>query len=127
MSNSWWAAKLAGQTPPAPSHPTPPIPLYPQHQPQASSPAVVQQQPQPRQAINPLDKQNGPKTFSEALSAGVPGPAGRLEGHLSCPNCGSATGYTQYSQMPGNRPRPHCYECGYNGHFSQGQEANWVV
>jgi len=57
------------------------------------------------------------------------GEATKLEGNLSCPQCGSPTGYTTYSStmMHGTRPRPHCFECGYNGLFQQADQANWTT
>ena len=57
------------------------------------------------------------------------GEAHRLEGALSCPQCGSPTSYTNYSStmMHGTRPRPHCFECGYNGLFQQADQANWTA
>jgi hypothetical protein len=52
---------------------------------------------------------------------------------LACPACGSHTGYTEYSaaghsgsMINGQRPRGHCFECGYNGHFTQGLESSWA-
>ena len=43
-----------------------------------------------------------------------------------CPECGS----NQYfSRTDGHRrgppPAPHCYNCGFNGLFTQGLESNW--
>jgi len=127
MTNDWWARKLNPVddrsgirvqyaypdtsrvvTPQAPPH----------HQP-------VQAPPQPR------DDPNREITMGEAMRTWKGGEAHRKEGHLSCPGCGSVTGYTHYSSnaastINGNRPRSHCFECGYNGHFTQGLETSWA-
>ena len=43
-----------------------------------------------------------------------------------CPECGSDQ---YYSRTEGARrgppPAPHCFQCGYNGLFTQGLQATW--
>jgi hypothetical protein len=137
-SASWWANKLGNQQP---------------QQPQRYGIAIERQQPQPvnqpapvyQQQVAPvvpgerqnvLDPNRAPHeevSMGEAMRLWRGGEAHRTEGHLACPACGSATGYTAYSGMAagaarvnGQQPRPHCFECGYNGSFSQGLESNWA-
>lgn len=136
-SASWWANKLGNQQPQKygiaieRQQPQPiqqPAPVY--HQPQQVSPVV------PGERQNVLDPNRAPNeevTMGEAMRMWRGGEAHRTEGHLACPACGSATGYTAYSGMAagaarvnGQQPRPHCFECGYNGSFSQGLESNWA-
>jgi hypothetical protein len=77
---------------------------------------------------------NEPVPFAEAIMRFSGGESAKTEKNLSCPSCGSATGYTAFSGMAGmangvmgNRPAPHCFECGYNGKFAQGMESNWAT
>ncbi len=142
--SDFWAKKLGG--PPQPrgivvqpqQHEQQQLPLYPQPQ---QAPQVQQQYMTPQdqaiaiaqqQAAAQANDPNRQLTLKEAVSRWRGGEAWRTEGHLQCPGCGSHTGYTQYSGMGGmaagvmgNRPRGHCFECGYNGQFSQGDQANW--
>jgi hypothetical protein len=126
--SDWWSRKLNPQdnrpglrvpsSYPEPVRHVQQAPQPPQHQP-------VQAPPQPQ------DDPNREVTMGEAMRTWKGGEAHRKEGHLSCPECGSATGYTQYSAggattVNGNRPRSHCFECGYNGHFMQGLETSWA-
>lgn len=137
MSN-WWANKLQANQPAG-------IRVVPaQHAPQ---PQYTQQAPQPvphQPQYVPPEQVDGSKVSyqqlarehdGEKISKYWRGGEGmKTEGHLGCPNCGTTTGYTAYSGqsglsagVAGNRPRPHCFECGYNGLFSQGEQANWAT
>lgn len=141
--SDFWNRKLGVQTQPRgivvqPYAQTPHIP----------QPMVPQSQvPVPQQYMSPQEQAiaqanaahaaqandpNRQMSLREAVSRWKGGEAWRTEGHLSCPGCGSQTGYTQYSGMGGmaagvmgNKPRGHCFECGYNGSFQQGDQANW--
>lgn len=89
--------------------------------------APVQHASPPAQRANPQQE----VTMGEAMRTWQGGEAHRKEGNLSCPSCGSSTGYTHYlangaTTINGNRPRSHCFECGYNGHFVQGLETSWA-
>lgn len=134
-SASWWANKL-GQ----PQQPQRGITLPPVAPPQQ---VVQQPQPQPAPATQPvapakevLDPSKDPNaevSMGEAMRLWKGGEAHRMEGSMACPDCGSTTGYTAYSgrgasgsRVNGQQPRPHCFECGYNGSFSQGLESNWA-
>lgn len=135
MSTDWWAKKLQTQQPVAGIR-LPPQQQYLPQQPQyvQQAPQYVQQAPQQVQQHDPVqDDPNRKLSLREAVSRFSGGESARVEGHLSCPQCGSRTGYTEYRGMGGlsagvmgNRPAPHCYECGYNGRFAQGEQANWT-
>lgn len=136
MSNSsWWANKLGHQQPP-PRGIT--LPATPPPQQQVATP---QPAPQPAQqpvapakdVLDPSRDPNAEVPMGEAMRLWRGGEAHRTEGNMACPDCGSTTGYTAYSgrgasgsRVNGQQPRPHCFECGYNGSFSQGLESNWA-
>lgn len=146
MSNSasWWAKKLGEQQPKTYGIKLPPQPVQ-QHQPQPVQQVQAQPAPQPVQQGVPLSQgerqdrldpnrsNDSEVTMGEAMRLWRGGEAHRTEGNMSCPACGSTTGYTAYSGMSGGaarvngqQPRPHCFECGYNGSFAQGLESNWA-
>jgi hypothetical protein len=136
--SNWWANKIQQQQPAG-------IRVMPQHHVQQAPQPVQYPQPvqQPHQYTHPgeidgskisyqqLAREHDGEKISKYWRGGE---AMKTEGHLGCPNCGSNTSYTQYSGnaglaagIAGNRPRPHCFECGYNGVFVQGEQANWTV
>lgn len=131
-NSSWWANKLQGNKPQytltIPTQ-TQPAPVYQQVQ-----QAPVQQAPvHTREVLDPSRPENAEISMGDAMRLWKGGEAHRKEGHLSCPSCGSSTGYTAYSGMSagaarvnGQQPRPHCFECGYNGSFAQGLESSWA-
>lgn len=138
MSNGWWGKKLQATQPGG-------IQVGPQHYPQQQ---YVQPQPiaPPQQPViqqMQVQEIDGAKvSYLEMARAHdgekiskywKGGEAMRTEGNLGCPQCGSTTSFTAYSGqggmaagIAGNRPRPHCFECGYNGLFAQGEQSNWV-
>jgi hypothetical protein len=129
--SDWWASKLAPKAPQV-SRPgivlPPAMPRTPTPPPHHSAPGEYQQPP-----AAPVDP-NAPVPFEEALARFSGGESARTERGLACPACGSRTGYTAFSGMggmaagvAGNRPAPHCMLCGYNGKFSQGDQANWAT
>jgi hypothetical protein len=133
----WWSKKLAPVQPASP-------PRYGiQVQPQAPQPVpnqpVYQQPVQPlhqgerQQVLDPDAPPDAKIPMGQAMKLWRGGEAHRTEGNLVCPDCGSATSFTTYSgrgaagaRVNGMAPRPHCYECGYNGSFSQGMENTWA-
>jgi hypothetical protein len=143
-SASWWAKKL-GNTQPQYGIKLPPV-QSPAQQVQQPQPAPQQQPvPQPtmegvplqqgerQQLLDPNRDSNAEVNMGDAMRLWRGGEAHRTEGNMACPACGSRTGYTAYSGMGagaarvnGQQPRPHCFECGYNGSFSQGLESNWA-
>lgn len=142
MTSSWWANKLQQHQPLPRGITVPPTQAPPQTVPQQ----VVQQQPvqvtqqgvplqtgERQEVLDPNRAANAEVSMGEALKLWRGGEAHRTEGHMQCPSCGSKTGYTAYSGMAaggsrvnGQQPRPHCFECGYNGAYSQGMQSNWA-
>jgi hypothetical protein len=143
-SASWWANKLNNNQPKTyginlpPTQPVQPQPVQPQPQqqqpvPQQTMEGVPLQQGERQQALDPNRDANAEVSMGEAMRLWRGGEAHRTEGNMQCPQCGSTTGYTAYSGMGagaarvnGQQPRPHCFECGYNGSFSQGLESSWA-
>jgi hypothetical protein len=141
-SASWWANKLNTQQPPRYGIQLPPTQTAPQ--PVQQQPQQVQQvqpdmsgvplnQGERQQTLDPNRDPNAEVSMGEAMRLWRGGEAHRMEGNMACPDCGSTTGYTAYSgraagsaRVNGQQPRPHCFECGYNGTFSQGMESNWA-
>ena len=87
---------------------------------------TVQVQPQGRV----LDPQRGPQdqiTMGEALRLWQGGEGARRESG-SCPECGSHLVFSRSkgTTVNGAAPAPRCYECGWNGRYSQGEQSNWA-
>lgn len=137
MSSDWWAKKLAPQQPQQRGVAIPPV-LPPQHYspqpPHHGAPGTYQQPPQaPQPQQQPPEDPNRKLSLREAVSRFSGGESARVEGGVSCPQCGSTTSYTEFRGMGGmaagvmgNRPAPQCMECGYNGRFVQGDQATWA-
>lgn len=142
-SSSWWANKLAqasGQQPryginlpPAQTQPQPVPQPQQQPAPQPVMEGVPLQQGERQQVLDPSRDVNAEVSMGDAMRLWRGGEAHRTEGNMACPSCGSRTGYTAYSGMSagaarvnGQQPRPHCFECGYNGAYIQGSESNWA-
>lgn len=134
MSSSWWADKLAPAQPQVQAPQRVGITVPAQHVYQQPQQPVYQQQQAPVQQQQVPDDPNRKLSLREAVSRFSGGESAKVEGHLSCPSCGSKTGYTEFRGMAGanagvmgNRPAPHCMECGYNGRFAQGEAGgNWA-
>jgi hypothetical protein len=127
--SDWWSKKIAGDKPtPARTYTTPPT------SPALQFPAVQQPQ-QQTQNQNVLDPERGATeqiNMGDAIRLWKGGEAARKEGNSTCPECGSIyvfsrTGRGANSMINGAQPAPRCYACGWNGKFSQGEQANWGV
>lgn len=46
---------------------------------------------------------------------------------MTCPDCGSDHVFSRSNSGTSVPPAPHCYTCGWNGRFSQADQANWAV
>lgn len=141
-NSSWWANKLGQQQPRGIV--VPPVQQAPQQRPvpqqvvqqpmqQPTMEGVPLQQGERQQVLDPRRDSNAEVSMGDAMRLWRGGEAHRTEGNMQCPACGSKTGYTAYSGMGagaarvnGQQPRPHCFECGYNGSYSQGLESNWA-
>jgi hypothetical protein len=99
---------------------------YQQPQPQYQQPTYQQQA--PVQHYQPQPQQAPPVTIENlfgAMGHWRGGKAHQLD-REPCPQCG---GNQFYSRSAGARrgppPAPHCYNCGYNGLFEQGDPTTW--
>lgn len=147
MASDWWqrkAQEIAAHTTGPQRHGiTVPRPQPVQQQPAVPQPVYQQQyteqvqhppvQPGRQDVLDPNRPRDAEITMGEAMRLWKGGEAARKEGNLACPECGSTTGYTMYSgaaagsvKVGGQSPRSHCFECGYNGHFTQGLETSWA-
>lgn len=123
MSNvDWYRNKIAALrgSPPAAPQQRYQQPVYqPYQQPQYQQPPQVQQ----RQPPPPVTMEN----LYAAAGYWTGGKAHRID-RDPCPECGSNQ---FYSRTDGTRrgppPAPHCYNCGYNGMFQQGDPTTWGV
>ena len=124
MSNAeWYARRLQQQQAPQQRY-VPPPPAYP---PQA--PQNYQQQPMPGQ--HQMPPQTPPpgsvnhQNFMQMASMWRGGPAMRADPG-GCPECGSPRYYSRAKTVSrGPAPAPHCFDCGFNGLFDQGDPATW--
>lgn len=123
--SDWWARKLAPAVPPkyGLTVPQPQPVYYPQQQ---TSAPVQAPPPSSVQAVVPAPTDE--MTAGEAVRRWQGGEANRIGG--ACPGCGSKSGYTpgyKQGRVSGHSPRPHCFECGYNGEYEQADAASWGV
>lgn len=127
MSNDWYARRL-GQQAPQQQQPqarqgwTPPPPQYAPQQ-------FVQPQPTPGQ--HQMPPQTPPpgsvnhQNFMQMASLWRGGPAMKSDPG-GCPECGSPRYYSRAKTVSrGPAPAPHCFDCGFNGLFDQGDPATW--
>ena len=92
---------------------------YPQQQPY---PPQYQQYPQPQQ-LPPVTIEN----LFGAMGFWRGGKAHQID-REPCPECGSNQYYSRsQGARRGPPPAPHCYNCGYNGLFEQGDPTTWGV
>lgn len=120
--SDWWSKKLAGEKPTVPKTNLPP-PNLPMR-----FPAAVTASAQPAQQPT---ADGEPDSLTAYLRSNNPagGEAAKKETH-TCPDCGSSyvfsrTGRGQNTTVNGAHPAPRCYECGWNGIYSQASQINW--
>lgn len=133
MATDWWSRKLSG-APAAPPRPnplpsTPPIRIgtqvqFPNHQPQ---PTV-----QSERVLDPERPPTGEIGMGDAIRMWKGGEARRREGDMTCPECGSQHVFSRMAKagnttVQGKSPAPRCFECGWTGLYTQGDQANWGV
>jgi hypothetical protein len=140
--SDWWSDRLAGKavvpktvsvregsTPTLRFTPTLPVPT-----PMEGIPTPQAQYMATQQAIHP-DQRSDPDsqlTMGEAIRLWKGGEAHRKEPNMICPECGSGNVFGRVAKgagtaINGAHPAPRCYECGWNGMYDQGMEANWVA
>ena len=122
--SDWWSKKLAGEKPSVPrtNLPPPNVPMR--------FPASVTAGAQPNQHHGSNEPE--PDSLSAYLRSNKTngGEAARKE-NQTCPDCGSQyvfsrTGRGQNTTVNGAHPAPRCYECGWNGVYSQANQVNWT-
>ena len=121
-SSSWYARRF-GRAAPQPQQ----RPSYPQQQP---PPGYVPggynhpQQQQPQQQV-PQEKVTI-DNFWGAMQQWRGGKAHKIDSE-PCPECGSNNYYSRTGEGPrrGPPPAPHCFNCGFNGMFTQGLATSW--
>lgn len=131
-TGGWWARKLGGAQQ---ARQQPQFQPYQPQQfqvPQGTPQYPVQQQHNGAEGayarqLDRLQGNGGVTTENLFQMAGLwQGGPGHKADPDPCPDCGS----NQYFSRAGKNsrlppPAPHCYNCGYNGLFSQGDAANW--
>lgn len=133
--SDWWSKKLKGE----------PVNTQPRTLPTGLRINTVPQNPQPQQTQqaqvvtannqNVLDPSRAPTeqiSMSDAIRLWKGGEAHRKEGDMRCPECGSQhvfkrVGRGANTSINGAAPAPRCFECGWNGKFSQADQGNWTV
>lgn len=120
--SSWWEKKLSGDTetkktslPPTTQRTV--LPVFTQQSSQAT--------PQPRPvAQNP----GGQTDMGTAIRTWSGGEAHRMDGHLTCPKCGSKNVFSRSNGGVATKPpAPRCFECGWNGIYTQADQSSWVA
>lgn len=102
---------------PAPQHYQQPIQRI--QQPQVQPHLKYERHPQPEMPPVTIDNLYG------AMSHWHGGQAHKFDSQ-PCPECGGNQYYSRSSGVRrGPPPAPHCYNCGYNGMFDQGEPATW--
>jgi len=117
--SDWWSKKLAGEPPTPQRSPLPPV-QAPVKFPPAQAPQVRQPQP----SASPEALPEG-ATLSDYLRTGATrgGKATRTETAI-CPECGGNYVFSRNTGTAVN-PAPRCYECGWNGLYSQADQVSW--
>lgn len=119
--SDWWSKKLAGENP-APARPNLPPVTSPIQFPQTTTHVNTSQQPV---AQTPAESLPPDATLSDYLRSNATkgGKAARNE-TATCPDCG---GHYLFSRgaSGGMNPAPRCYECGWNGMYSQADQSTW--
>tara|TARA_B100001964_G_scaffold231459_1_gene286108 strand:+ start:1835 stop:2245 length:411 start_codon:yes stop_codon:yes gene_type:complete len=132
----WWSDRLAGKsiTPKDTTHvrvgSTPPLKFTPTNPP----PTPMEAPPTSQERYMATQTSADPNTqisMGEAIRMWKGGEAHRKEGNNTCPECGSVNVFSRMAKgsgtgINGNNPAPRCFECGWNGMYDQGIEANWI-
>lgn len=121
--SDWWSKKLAGEKPTPPRPNLPPV-TAPINFPQTVQPSYPAQVNTPQQSPT-QDSMPADATLSDYLKSNATkgGKATRNE-TMMCPECGGRYVFSRGS-AGGLNPAPRCYECGWNGIYSQAEQSNW--
>lgn len=119
-TQDWYARKL-GLTQQQPQQRQQPWPPYAPPQQDYSQQFQPQQQPQEI----PPNGQVTVENFVEMAGRWRGGMAHRTE-KTPCPSCGSSRFFSRgNANSRSGAPSPHCFDCGYNGLFTQGDPQTW--
>lgn len=132
MASDWWSKRL--------SNPKPTPQQYPSSVPPSTPPIRIGQQirfpqAQPNTTQQVLDNDRPPTgevDMGSAIRLWKGGEAHRKEGDMRCPECGSQHVFGRVARagnttIQGKSPAPRCFECGWTGLYTQGDQANWGV
>jgi hypothetical protein len=135
MSNSdWYAKRLASQQPQTPVRGLVVPAQTPVPQPVGGPPAQVGNV---GTGVPAEPMQGGDVSMSDYLAGRTQikgGQALQVDGNSTCPSCGSGNFFSQkntpavYNANNGTAAtaNPKCFECGYNGRYTQGDQSNWA-
>lgn len=117
--DGWWARKLGN---PQPQQQYPPTQYQPQPAPQYQQAPQYPQQQQQQQQQPRVTAEN----LYQAALTWQGGEAHRTEVY-NCPKCGGGHYFSRSAGVSrGPAPAPMCYDCGYNGMFTQGDPATYA-
>ena len=125
LMSDWWAKKLSGETPKQQR------PDEIQRRIESQSYTDTQRVQQNNQPVaKPLPTDN--VSMGQAIRMWQGGEAMRREGDKRCPECGSANVFSRVGKgsntmVNGAHPAPRCFNCGWNGIYSQATEATWTT
>lgn len=125
LMSDWWAKKLSGETPKQQR------PDEIQRRIESQSYTDTQRVQQNNQPVaKPLPTDN--VSMGQAIRMWQGGEAMRREGDKRCPECGSANVFSRVGKgsntmVNGAHPAPRCFNCGWNGMYSQATEATWTT
>lgn len=123
----WWSRRLAGDQPARPTHSPSLPPVTPPMHNAIRIPTQPQQQPQQNnmKVLDPNRAENENVPMGDAIRLWKGSRAVQRE-TMTCPDCGSDHVFSRTNGGTSMPPAPVCYTCGWNGKYSQGDQANWV-
>lgn len=119
----WWTRRLGNQPTPPPRN-TPPA--TPPVRNAIRFPEVPREQPQVEEQPIMADS-NGQIDMGTAIRMWKGGEAQRRE-RMECPECGGGMVFSRAkgTAVNGHPPAPRCYTCGWNGKYTQADQASWI-
>jgi hypothetical protein len=119
--SSWWERKLSVET-------TPKKTSLPPTTQRTVLPAFTQQATTTVAQPRPVTDASGQIDMGTAIRTWSGGEAHRMDGHLTCPKCGSKNVFSRSNGGITNKPpAPRCFECGWNGIYTQADQSAWIA